>query len=233
MILERNITNKINWILDNLVPPILRDNRTFMSIWFKLLFGNKAEHFLDFKEKVPFLSNDAFEEYYRYLSDKHIERDTDLNKECLEKILTSIVGKSVLDVGCGRGYLAKRIASEKKIGVVGIDIIVPEVDHAIEGVEFVKNNVEKLPFRDKSFDTVICTHTLEHVLDIEKVVREIRRVAKKKIIIVVPRQREYKYTFDLHVHFFPYTYSLKKVMRNKNALCDVIENDIYYEESVG
>lgn len=98
MILERNITNKINWILDNLVPPILRDNRTFMSIWFGILLGKKAKHFLDFKEKAPFLSEDAFEEYYRYLSDKHIKRDTVLNTECLEKILNRCLNATMIHV---------------------------------------------------------------------------------------------------------------------------------------
>lgn len=38
---------------------------------------------------------------------------------------------------------------------------------------------------------------------------ELRRVAKRRLIIVVPKQRNYKYTFELHINFFPYLFDLK------------------------
>ena len=204
MNLNRRITNKVNWILDNIIPPVLRDSKVFMGLWFRLLFGEKTKYFLEFKEKAPFLSQEEYEHYYRMLSDRHIQRKTDLNDECITKILSSVVGEFVLDIGCGRGYLVNKIASEKRIRVSGVDISVPELQDQAEGVTFIQKNIEDLPFPDKSFDTVICTHTIEHLLDPQKVIREIRRVARKKIIIVVPRQREYRFTFDLHIHFFPY-----------------------------
>ncbi|MBI4099942.1 class I SAM-dependent methyltransferase, partial [Candidatus Microgenomates bacterium] len=49
-------------------------------------------------------------------------------------------------------------------------------------------NGTKIPFPDKSFDVVIAVDILEHVkpVDRAKVVSEIRRVAKKEIIIAVP-----------------------------------------------
>ena len=37
---------------------------------------------------------------------------------------------------------------------------------------------------------------------------ELRRVARKRIVIVVPRQRPYAATFNQHIHFFPYEFSL-------------------------
>ena len=46
----------------------------------------------------------------------------------------------------------------------------------------------KIPFPGKSFDVVICVDTLEHVAagDRQKIITEMRRVAKKEIIIAVP-----------------------------------------------
>src|SRR5208283_2318402 len=193
-----------------------------MGLWFWLLFGNKFKYFMEFKKKAPFLSQEEYESYYRILSDKHIQRETDLTHECVERILSNVVGKSVLDIGCGRGYLVKKIAAEKKIEVVGIDISAPEIQDSVGGVSFIKQNIEELPFQDNSFDTVICTHTIEHLLKPLDAILEIRRVARKKIIIVVPRQREYRYTFDLHIHFFPYTFSLQKILKNERALCDIM-----------
>jgi SAM-dependent methyltransferase len=232
MIRGRNITNKINWVLDNVVPPVLRDSRLFMGLGFYALFGGKAKYFLEFKEKAPLLTREEYEEYYAILSDKHIKRETDLNKKCLQRILDAVVGESVLDVGCGNGYLLKKIALEKKIKAVGVDMVVPEELKSLENPSFIQQNIEKLPFGSQSFDTVVCTHTIEHLLNPETAIREIRRVAREKIILVVPRQREYKYTFDLHVNFFPYVFSLRRIMRNSKAECFLMDNDIYYEEDV-
>jgi len=44
--------------------------------------------------------------------------------------------------------------------------------------------IEKLPFKDKSFDYVICSHVLEHVIDPQKSLVEIMRVGKAGYIEV-------------------------------------------------
>jgi len=75
------------------------------------------------------------------------------------------------------------------VRVVGVDINIDESLKMIKNPQFIQDNIEKLPFDDKAFDTVLCTHALEHLLNPGKTIREIRRVARQKIIIVVPRQR--------------------------------------------
>ena len=78
-------------------------------------------------------------------------------------------------------------------------------------INIVTANIESLPFADKQFDIVTCSHTLEHVLDLPKAISELKRVARK-LIITVPKQRYYNYTFDLHIHFFPQiSYLLKYI----------------------
>ncbi|MDZ7823470.1 MAG: methyltransferase domain-containing protein [Ahrensia sp.] len=78
---------------------------------------------------------------------------------------------------------------------------------AIDGMEYYAARVEKLPFKDNEFDTVVCTHVLEHVLDFRSSLQELRRIAAKRLIVVVPREREYKYSFNPHFNFFPYKHS--------------------------
>jgi ubiquinone/menaquinone biosynthesis C-methylase UbiE len=93
--------------------------------------------------------------------------------------------------------------------VTATDIIISdEARSRAPSATFLEANVEALPFPDRQFDTVVCTHTLEHVRDLAKSLSELRRLAKKKLVIVVPKQRPYRYTFDLHLHFFPYRSSL-------------------------
>lgn len=77
------------------------------------------------------------------------------------------------------------------------------------------------------------THTLEHVRDLVSAIRELRRVAKR-MILIVPRQRPYKYTFDLHLNFFPYPeslyFSLGKADNAETFYKDV-DGDMFYMEN--
>lgn len=186
---------------------------------------------MDFKKKMVFLSNAEIIEYYKNLSDVHIERKTDLNKQSVNFILNNIVGDSVLDIACGRGYLANKIVEKFDAKVTGIDFIIPNEFKDSLNPAFLEGNIENIPFPDKHFETVICTHTLEHVIDIQQGLAELRRVCKKQLIIVLPKQREYKYTFDLHVHFFPYKYSVLNLLNNDMGECLCLKNDwVYYEK---
>lgn len=233
MKLSRNLTSPLNWILDNLVPPFVRDSKFFSRPMLWLLFGKKTRLFMEFKERAFSLTSEEMVDYYRNLAGVHIKRETDLNEESIRFIMDNLSGNTVLDIACGRGYLARKIAAEKGLQVTGIDFIVPEdLRHSANPV-FMEGNLEQIPFPDRHFDTVICTHTLEHLKDVSQGVQELRRVCRERLIVVVPRQREYKYTFDLHLHFFPYEFSVRKVFGNEIGRCRCINNDwVYVEEPV-
>lgn len=231
MTLSRNFTNIINWLLDNLLPPIIRDSKLLFTHIFWLLFRRKYTDFMDFREKILSLNEEETIEYYKNLSDVHIKRETDLNKESVHYILNHIIGNSVLDISCGRGYLSKEIVKKHSIITTGMDFIINADLKDYENPKYIEGNIENIPFPDNHFDTVISTHTLEHVVNVQKSIAELRRVCKRKLIIVLPRQREYKFSFDLHVHFFPYKYSVLKLMNNKNGNCFNLKNDwLYFED---
>lgn len=185
---------------------------------------------MTFKEKAFGFPEEEYIRYYKELSDCHIKRNTDLNKACINEIIRTIVGTKILDIACGTGYLTLLIAQNKKLQVTGIDIHIPEKEKNNDNITFLRGNVEHIEFPDQFFDTVICAHTLEHVQNLEIAIQELRRVTAKRLIIIVPRQREYKYTFDLHLHFFPYAHSLMKIMKNQKAFLEIIDNDLFYLE---
>ena len=230
--MKREFTNKINYILDNLIPPIIRDSKIFMFPLFWLLFKDKTRYFLNFKESILHMGEEEYCNYYAYLADVHLQRDTDLNAKCINFILNNIEGDKVLDITCGKGFLSKEIAKKNNaLKVYGVDIMPSKgIPNLPENLTFIKGSVENIPFDDNFFDTTIYDHTLEHTPNIDKAVSELRRVTRKKLIIVVPKQREYKYTFDLHLNFFPYEFSLLKAINHKNGKLVTIGGDfVYYE----
>jgi ubiquinone/menaquinone biosynthesis C-methylase UbiE len=102
-------------------------------------------------------------------------------KEIDERI--EIAGKRILEIGCGNGDLLKYIAMNNNPEyIIGIDMSLSEWWGVGEssGVnwEVRDGNAEELSFADESFDAVISYATFEHIYDVEKSLREIKRVLK-------------------------------------------------------
>jgi 2-polyprenyl-3-methyl-5-hydroxy-6-metoxy-1,4-benzoquinol methylase len=93
---------------------------------------------------------------------------------------------SLLDAGCGDGRYFHVIADAPPTErLAGCDISERILATARETAakvglspELVRANVESLPFEDASFDVVLCTQVLEHLLDPEDGVRELARVLR-------------------------------------------------------
>ncbi len=120
--------------------------------------------------------------------------------------------QSVLEVGCGAGSLAIAMA-EAGFRVTCVDVSSEALRKAAERAQTLglqgereitwqQGFAEALPFADKSFDAITCCHTLEHVRDLETTVRELKRVARKRIVVVVPRQEYRLYAENYHTQFF-------------------------------
>ena len=154
---------------------------------------------MDFKDRVIELSKDEFNNTYINLKSRARDRKTDLNDKSIKYILENIDSRSVkiIDVGCGNGYLLESINGNfEKYGCDLYD------NHNNLSFRYIKGDLECLPFDDNSFDTVLCCHTIEHLPNIYKAVSELIRISARQLIIVVPKQRYYYYTLDLHLHFF-------------------------------
>ncbi len=85
----------------------------------------------------------------------------------------------VLDLGCGHGVLARRLA-ERGMPVTGIDIspaVIEEARRDPAGVEFRVMNGEHLEFDNASFDLVVSSGALHH-LDADRALAGIVRVLR-------------------------------------------------------
>lgn len=101
---------------------------------------------------------------------------------------------SILDVGCGKGFMIydfQRLIPG--ITVAGLDISQYAIDNAKEEVKpFVRvGNAKDLPYENNSFDLVICINTV-HNLPLEEckqAIKEIQRVTRKDAFITVDAWR--------------------------------------------
>lgn len=227
---NRKITYMIGCVFNQILPPVLRDAKWFMNFWLFIVYGNKKDIYMNFRQNAYNMSKEEFAEIYHQTRNLG-KRATDLNRKCINTISESIVGDSVIDVGCGNGYLVEKLKNENPDKrVCGTDIFLTEEQRAKD--YYFNDFAEKLTsVKDKEFDTSICAHVLEHVWDFEEVISEIRRITARRIIIILPCEREYKYNFSLHLRFFPYLYSLTDKMQRKGD-CRFVDGDIFYVEDM-
>jgi 2-polyprenyl-3-methyl-5-hydroxy-6-metoxy-1,4-benzoquinol methylase len=228
--MNRETTNRIRFVIEDVLPPFLRDSALFRQAA-SLVWGKHITKLAKFRERAPFLTAAEYEDLYR--EHPRVHAGTDNSQACIDRIVTSIAGESVCDVGCGTGALLNHIKADNPglTRLTGVDFVVDDAA-SIEGVEYVAAMIESLPFADGEFDTVVCTHVIEHVLEYRQAIAELRRIARRRLIIVVPREREYRYSFNPHFNFFPYTHSFLRAVHPvpTRHVCVDIGRDIFYME---
>lgn len=227
--MNRRVTNTIRFVMDELIPPFVRDSRVFMYPFYLFAYrGKNIREVMDFKTNVYRYTPEEYANFYRGLNTISRNRQTDLNQACIQFILDQISSSDakILDVGCGGGFMLNKLAERfPNAQLTGFDIKEPE-HH--DKFEFVGGNVELLPFENDSFDVVISSHLVEHLIELEVCLNEMKRVAKKKLIVVTPCQRYFYYTLDEHVNFFPFEGSLTSKIGLTNFKCEKLNGDWAY-----
>ena len=102
----------------------------------------------------------------------------------LERTGRDPAGLRALDIGCGGGFMAEEFA-RLGCGVVGIDPSSVSIRTARRhaesvglGIEYAVAAGENLPLRSELFDLAYCCDVLEHVSDLDHVIKETARVLK-------------------------------------------------------
>lgn len=106
-----------------------------------------------------------------------------------KKIVKKEWNFQILDVGCASGFMTNKIASLfPDSRVTGIDVYKDAISLAKQkyhSISFIVGDAHKISFPDNTFNLTVCYETIEHVLEPEKVLREMHRVTKKDGTAVV------------------------------------------------
>ncbi|MBI2546196.1 methyltransferase domain-containing protein [Candidatus Woesearchaeota archaeon] len=112
------------------------------------------------------------------------------------KVLQLLERRKTLDIGCGEGIFYYEL-SRRGIDMKGIDYSLEALRNMREKLkaahaelQVCNANAQKLPFKDGSFEQIICLDVLEHLPDAQAALKEMSRTLRKNgaAIITVPNE---------------------------------------------
>lgn len=122
------------------------------------------------------------------LTDLLQKRNTDRKLKLLSSYFSVSRKETLLDFGCGDLSMAIGLSLRfPLLSVTGIDVV--DFKSQVSNVKFIKYDGNKIPFRNKSFDTVVSYHVLHHTHDPARFFSECVRVANKRVLLIEPVPR--------------------------------------------
>lgn len=143
--------------------------------------------------KQPRLDNKSYYDEFAdwYEKDRHDGYHAFIDELQVDLLRDYVVGKDVLEIGCGTGLLLKEVdalASSAR----GIDISTGMLETArARGLDVMEGDATDLPYDDASFDVVYSFKVLAHVRDIDRALREAARVTRRGGILVLEFYNRY------------------------------------------
>jgi len=109
----------------------------------------------------------------------------EINTSLLKKYLPKKKNLRILDAGCGTGAALLYLKNFGK--TIGIDISPEALKYARKIGRVKKGDISALPFKNESFDLVVCLDVIYHlwVRDYQKVLKEFNRVLKKDGLLLL------------------------------------------------
>ena len=99
---------------------------------------------------------------------------------------------SVLEVGCGGGHVLRLFPQANLTGIDVSGEMLAKARQNLRGyrVELLKGELDALDLPDRSFDKIVCSEVLEHVVDPQAVLRGIQRLLRPDGCVVITFSNE-------------------------------------------
>ncbi len=107
--------------------------------------------------------------------------------DIIRKMMAARAGDRILEVGCGGGHVLRQFPEAKLTGVDVSGEMLAKAKRNLAGydVSLLKGDIGKLELDDESFDGIVCTEVLEHVIEPEHILENIRRLARRSARVVI------------------------------------------------
>jgi Methyltransferase domain len=151
---------------------------------------------------------DGWELFYRNTLDRLLQPPASLTashgsidgyRPVYQRAVSLVPSGEVLEVGCCFGFLSLQLAARGDVHVIASDVsagtvsLLDAVQHRLDvGVRTLVADAARVPLPDRSVDTVLAVHLLEHLDhgDGIAVMAEALRLAQHRVVIAVPFEAE-------------------------------------------
>ena len=124
----------------------------------------------------------------------------EVQQNAVSKLLGDVSGVDVLDIGGGHAQLTPfLVRTGANVTVLGSDAAGEQQLAALlnpSEYKYQTGNLLELPFEDQSFDVVIALRLLPHLVNWQRFVAEMCRVAKSAVVVDYPDKRSVNYFSD-------------------------------------
>lgn len=145
----------------------------------------------------------------------------------LERLQEQTNGKTLLDIGCGSGFILRSAESYYKT-VIGVDISL-EILKTLQkhGSIVVCADNDYLPFKDNALDTITCFAVLHHLYGYEKLFSETYRVLKKDGLFYSDHDLDgtFAQRFAFFMRIYRFFFNEEKKYKNANKK---ITSELYH-----
>ncbi|MEL6923057.1 MAG: class I SAM-dependent methyltransferase [Bacteroidota bacterium] len=145
-------------------------------------------------------------DYYDYFKEYEDGPTRHENRRLHEAILAEIPNdiQSILDVGCGSGWIAKAM-QQRAVQLVSMDISLKNVHTTLQKYPFKGHqglvaDLFALPFRDQTFDCIVCAEVIEHVVDPGLLIQELVRRLSPNGVLILTTPHDEKIVYHMCVH---------------------------------
>lgn len=130
-----------------------------------------------------------------------IKSDSGKGSKVITSLMENVPEKGfILDAGCGNFYYANAIRSTSR-EIICLDIVRPEKD-LIKNNMFFNGSIERLPFKNDSFDFIYCFSVIQFIDNDRAVIEEFYRVLKPggRLLLTIPtRNSPFRIIRDLEI----------------------------------
>lgn len=160
--------------------------------------------------------------YYNSISKGYedLHKQEQLKKlKIIKKFLKVSLKDKLLDIGCGTG-ISTAFWRCKRYGIDPAENMLKIAKQKYPKITFKQASAENLPFPDSYFNIVISITALQNFNNIEKALKEIKRVGKDKFILTFLKKSPKRTKIEnlIRKHF-----KIKKIIKEEKDLIYIIE----------
>ncbi|MBU3100600.1 MULTISPECIES: class I SAM-dependent methyltransferase [Clostridium] len=137
--------------------------------------------------------NEIFFEGYKKLRNNKINYNNIQEKPSMQSLLPDMVGKTILDLGCGFGENCVDFLNRGAARVVGVDISekmlsIAKVDNAFENIEYIHLDMNEINTIHEKFDIVYSSLAFHYVKSFSKLLRDINYLLKDDGLLIYSQE---------------------------------------------